>query len=121
MSNVARSSPGPPELQVPAGPGRDAAVRAACRGECPEAGPHLLHFPNVDTALCQDCAAGGVSAGREGHQGVEQQDLQGQARLHPGGQAHSSAQKVRYNLTETCPLNVITFPGGTVSFTLREV
>ena len=121
MSNFARPSPGPPELQVPAGPGRDAAVRAACRGERPEAGPYLLHFPDVDTALCQDCAAGGVSAGREGHQGVEQQDLQGQARLHPGGQAHSSAQKVGDNLTEKCPLNVITFPGGTASFTLREV
>ena len=135
---VSRSSAGSPQLQVAAGPGRDAPVRAARRGERPEARPHVLHIEDVDTPLCKgqstllsssgswvklgwmgcevykpqsqpwdrvciwfkhvfpllDCVARGVYFGGERHQGLEQQDLQGQARLHQGGQAHQGAQKV---------------------------
>ena len=47
-----------------------------------------------------DCVARGVHSGGERHQGLEQQDLQGQARLHQGGQAHQGAQKVRFFLGE---------------------
>ena len=50
---VSRSSAGSPQLQVAAGPGRDAPVRAARRGERPEARPHVLHIEDVDTPLCK--------------------------------------------------------------------
>ena len=43
-----------------------------------------------------DCVARGVHSGGERYQGLEQQDLQGQARLHQGGQAYQGAQKVRF-------------------------
>ena len=59
----------------------------------------MVNMLHIFTLL--DCVARGVHSGGERHQGLEQQDLQGQARLHPGGQAHSSTQKVG-DKTETC-------------------